>query len=86
MDSIKILIEESRLSVYNIRLIKGEFLVLILFGLKGSSVIYHNKLKNIESDIQVFWSGCIIKLDPQNIKVYLENYSIILTFKVGDIK
>ncbi len=86
MDSIKIFIGESKLNVYNARLIKGEFLILILFGIKDSSTFYHSKLKSIESDISIFWSDCLILLDPQNIEVYLENYSIILTFKVGDIK
>ena len=86
MENIKVLMGTTKLVVYNVRLIKGEFFVLILFGLKDSSTIYNNKLKNIESDIQIFWSDVLIKIDPKNIKVYLESYSIMLTFKFRDIK
>ncbi len=85
MENIKILIGDSNLNVYKVKLLKGEFFVTILFGLKDSSSFYYDKLRRSESTISIYWFDGQIFLSPKNIKLQFEGYSIVISFKVGDI-
>ncbi len=85
MENIKILIGDSNLNVYKVKLLKGEFFAIILFGLKDSSSFYYNKLQSLESAISIYWFDSQVFLSPKNIKLKLEGYSIVISFKVGDI-
>lgn len=80
-----IVIGESELNIYKVKLLRGKFYATILFGLKNSSSLYYNKLRYIESAISIFWSDGQIFLDPKNIKLQLEDHSIVISFKIGDI-